>query len=326
MTLRSRILTELELTPLWQQCTRQHSEKATASVSPTPVQHPQTERAQSALSQPEQNMIDGIGSLTNLSDQSAQSEKTGADLPALGVHSGSGLSETWQTSTADPTGTADQPLDRQIYRPSTVTPLPIDRPLPPNAREQLIAEMDWHSLYQTVGQCTDCGLCKTRTRTVFGVGSQPAKWLIIGEAPGAEEDKQGEPFVGQAGKLLDNMLAALSLCRDKEVFIANILKCRPPGNRDPNSSEVQQCKPFLLRQIALIQPRIIIALGRIAAQNLLQTDARIGDLRGRVHHLHEIPLIITYHPAYLLRSPLDKAKAWQDLCLAKNTFDTLDPS
>ena len=190
----------------------------------------------------------------------------------------------------------------------------------PPSRAQQISRLDWHALQAEVATCTACGLCKTRSNTVFGVGSTQADWLIVGEAPGADEDKQGEPFVGQAGKLLDNMLAAIGLQRGEGVFIANVLKCRPPQNRDPNPHEVAQCEPFLLRQIELLQPKIIVAVGRIAAQSLLKNDAKIGALRGQVHRYHGVPLIVTYHPAYLLRSPLEKAKAWQDLCLARSTF------
>lgn len=188
------------------------------------------------------------------------------------------------------------------------------------SRAQQIGRLDWRALQAEVAACTACGLCKTRSNTVFGVGSTQADWLIVGEAPGADEDKQGEPFVGQAGKLLDNMLAAIGLRRGEGVFIANVLKCRPPQNRDPNPHEVAQCEPFLLRQIELLQPKIIVAVGRIAAQSLLKNDAKIGALRGKVHRYHGVPLIVTYHPAYLLRSPLEKAKAWQDLCLARSTF------
>lgn len=173
----------------------------------------------------------------------------------------------------------------------------------------------WEPLREAVAACTRCELAKSRTQTVFGVGNSHADWLIVGEAPGAEEDRQGEPFVGRAGKLLDEMLKAAGQAREN-VFIANILKCRPPGNRDPKSDEVAACRAYLERQIELIQPRIILAVGRIAAQNLLGSDAPVGRLRGRVHDLDGIPLVVTYHPAYLLRSPSQKQKAWDDLCLA----------
>jgi uracil-DNA glycosylase family 4 len=180
---------------------------------------------------------------------------------------------------------------------------------------------DWSALREQVAACTACELCATRTQTVFGVGNTRADWLVIGEAPGGEEDRQGEPFVGRAGQLLNAMLLAIGLPRET-VFIANILKCRPPGNRDPKPAEVAQCLPFLHAQIALLKPKIMLAVGRIAAQNLLATDAPLARLRGRLHHFGaaQTPLVITYHPAYLLRSPADKRKAWDDLKFARATL------
>ena len=175
--------------------------------------------------------------------------------------------------------------------------------------------MDWNELRETVSACTLCSLAASRTNTVFGVGNPDADWLIVGEAPGAEEDRRGEPFVGRAGKLLDEMLRAIGKRRE-DVFIANILKCRPPNNRDPKADEAAACRPYLERQIELIKPRIILAVGRIAAQNLLASDDPVGRMRGHAHELDGIPLVVTYHPAYLLRSPSQKNKAWQDLCLA----------
>jgi len=176
----------------------------------------------------------------------------------------------------------------------------------------------WSELAATVSSCTRCTLHQGRTQTVFGVGRRDAQLFVIGEAPGADEDRQGEPFVGRAGQLLNAMLRGIGLPRS-DVFIANILKCRPPGNRDPQPDESASCTPYLSQQIALVQPRVLLAVGRIAAQWLLQTDTPIGRLRGRVQTYGErsIPLVVTYHPAYLLRSPLDKAKAWTDLCLVK---------
>ncbi len=182
-------------------------------------------------------------------------------------------------------------------------------------RDQAIAAMDWPALEQAVKACTACGLRAGCTQTVFGVGNRQADWLVIGEAPGAEEDKKGEPFVGRAGQLLNAMLAAIGLRRE-QVYIANILKCRPPGNRDPKPGEAALCRAFLERQIVLIQPKLILALGRVAAQNLLATDTPIGKLRGRMHLLDGIPVVVTYHPAYLLRSPGEKRKAWADLQIA----------
>lgn len=176
--------------------------------------------------------------------------------------------------------------------------------------------LDWEALRSAVAGCTRCSLCESRTQTVFGVGDTDADWMIIGEAPGAEEDRRGEPFVGRAGKLLDEMLRAVGQGRDV-AFIANILKCRPPNNRDPRPEESTACRQYLDRQIELVKPKIILAVGRIAAQLLLDTDAPVGRLRGTVHRLDATPLVVTYHPAYLLRSPAQKRKAWDDLCLAR---------
>jgi uracil-DNA glycosylase len=189
-----------------------------------------------------------------------------------------------------------------------------------------VAGMDWKGLEASVSQCTLCELHVSRTHTVFGVGNRHAEWLVIGEAPGKDEDLQGEPFVGRAGQLLNAMLLAVGLQR-KQVYIANILKCRPPNNRDPRPEEVVCCEAYLARQIALIQPKVILAVGRIAAQNLLKTDTPIGKLRGTVHRYAAtgIPVIATYHPAYLLRSPLDKRKAWKDLQLAMATVGVSGP-
>jgi uracil-DNA glycosylase len=181
----------------------------------------------------------------------------------------------------------------------------------------------WIELKQAVSGCTQCGLHETRTQTVFGVGDEQADWMLIGEAPGAEEDRLGDPFVGQAGRLLDNMLAAIDLERQRNVYIANVLKCRPPGNRNPEPAEVARCTPHLLRQIELVKPKLILAMGRFAAQTLLDTDASIASLRGKVHRYAGVPLIVTYHPAYLLRTLPDKAKAWADLVFARNTMASL---
>ncbi|PCE24231.1 uracil-DNA glycosylase [Burkholderia ubonensis] len=188
------------------------------------------------------------------------------------------------------------------------------------AAETPVAELDWDALAARVADCTRCRLCEKRTNTVFGVGDRAADWMLVGEAPGENEDKQGEPFVGQAGKLLDNMLQSLSLARGTNVYIANVIKCRPPGNRNPEPDEVARCEPYLQRQVALVKPKLIVALGRFAAQTLLKTDASIASLRGRVHTYEGVPVIVTYHPAYLLRSLQDKSKAWADLCLARDTF------
>ena len=183
-----------------------------------------------------------------------------------------------------------------------------------------VSALDWPELKAIVRDCTACKLRAGCTQTVFGVGDEKADWLFVGEGPGADEDAQGEPFVGQAGKLLDNMLAAIKLKRGVNVYITNIVKCHPPGNREPGADEIAQCFPYLARQIKLIQPKLIVALGRTAAASLLGRDVTLTELRGKPHDYHGIPLIITYHPAYLLRAPLEKAKAWQDFCLAVETI------
>ena len=192
------------------------------------------------------------------------------------------------------------------------------------SRAQRIAAFDWAQLESAVSGCTSCKLCERRTNTVFGVGDRQAEWMLIGEAPGEQEDKQGEPFVGQAGKLLDSMLRSIGLSRQpgegRGVFIANVLKCRPPGNRDPEPDEVAMCDPYLKRQIALVKPRVIVVLGRFAAQSLLQTQTPVGKLRGKVHEVDGVPVVVTYHPAYLLRTLTDKARAWEDLCLARKIY------
>ena len=193
----------------------------------------------------------------------------------------------------------------------------------PDERTESILRMDWAQLKASVAGCTACDLSRTRNRTVVGVGDEAANWLFVGEAPGADEDAQGEPFVGQAGRLLDNMLAAIGLARGADVYIANIVKCRPPGNRNPDAVEASCCGPYLQRQIELLRPRLIVALGKIAAANLLGRESTIAALRGQVHSYRGIPLIVTYHPSYLLRSLADKALAWEDLCFAVETMRRL---
>ena len=202
-----------------------------------------------------------------------------------------------------------------------------------------IATLAWGPLQDAVAACTACGLCESRRQTVFGVGHAQADWMIVGEAPGEQEDLQGEPFVGPAGQLLDQMLRAVGQSRgadsgegreddqagdpSRRVFIANTLKCRPPRNRNPEPDELARCEPFLKRQLALVQPKLILVMGRFAVKQLLKSDEAIGRLRGRVHRYEGIPVVVTYHPAYLLRNMPDKAKAWEDLCLAKATADAV---
>jgi len=192
----------------------------------------------------------------------------------------------------------------------------------PGSRDARIAALEWRDFAADVDACTACGLYRGRKKSVPGVGDPNADWLFVGEGPGAEEDAKGEPFVGQAGKLLDSMLAALGLARGANVYIANVVKCRPPGNRTPEPAEAAACRPYLDRQMTLLRPRVIVALGKSAATTLLDVDATIGSLRGRVHRYDGVPLVVTYHPAYLLRNLPDKAKAWEDLLLARRTLAT----
>ena len=214
------------------------------------------------------------------------------------------------------------PRGQGVEPENSVLPGPVTEAAPANPE---IATLDWPALAQEVSACRRCGLHQGRTQTVFGVGNRDADWMIVGEAPGQEEDRKGEPFVGRAGQLLNAMLLALGQPRER-VFIANILKCRPPNNRDPSAEEAAACAPFLARQIELVAPRIILCVGRIAAQNLLGTATPIGKLRGQRHAWgpRQIPVVVTYHPAYLLRSPGEKRRAWQDLLFARRTLAALD--
>lgn len=230
-----------------------------------------------------------------------------------------GLSPVWRVRTDGADGESPGPGLVQ----TTPDGVSVQAPPEQDARAARILNMDWQQLKGAVAGCRSCELCRTRTNTVFGVGDEKADWLLVGEAPGAEEDARGEPFVGQAGRLLDNMLASVGLKRGANVYIANVLKCRPPGNRNPAPVEVAQCSPYLQRQIRLIQPKLIIAMGRFAAQALLETDATIGSLRGRLHRYRGVPLVVSYHPAYLLRSLTEKAKVWEDLCFARRTIADL---
>jgi len=225
-----------------------------------------------------------------------------------------GAVETAPAPTANPVGIEAR---RPASRPDEAAPrAPRPAPEPPAG----IATMDWAALREAVRDCRRCGLCERRKQAVFGVGNESAPWLFVGEGPGADEDEKGEPFVGQAGKLLDGMLAALKLARGREVYIANVVKCRPPGNRVPTPEESAACAPFLDRQIELVAPRIIVALGKTAATRLTGSESSLASLRGRMHAYRGIPLVITYHPAYLLRNLPDKAKAWEDLLFARRAL------
>lgn len=226
---------------------------------------------------------------------------------------------------ATPVTAAPPALSRPAAVPSTAAPA-ADSAVALDARAQAIAALPWTELREAVAACTACELCRSRRQTVFGVGHPQAHWMIVGEAPGEQEDLKGEPFVGAAGHLLDNMLHALRLTRDeaapeRQVYIANTLKCRPPRNRNPEPDEMARCEPFLVRQIELIRPRLILAMGRFAVQALLRSSEPIGKLRGRVHRYQGVPLVVTYHPAYLLRNLADKSRAWDDLCLAAQTAE-----
>ncbi len=226
-------------------------------------------------------------------------------LAALGL-------EGWSIRrAAPPIAEATPMLAESVAAPVSAAP-------PPGFEAARESGFDWQALMDRVAACTRCGLAATRTQTVFGVGNRQAEWLIVGEAPGAEEDARGEPFVGRAGQLLNSMLRAVGLARE-QVYIANVLKCRPPGNRDPSAAEAAECLPYLEQQIALLKPKILLVVGRIAAQNLLRTDSPLGRLRQQVHRfgLSQVPLVATYHPAYLLRTPADKRKAWEDLKFAR---------
>ncbi|MGB5474015.1 MAG: uracil-DNA glycosylase [Gammaproteobacteria bacterium] len=211
-----------------------------------------------------------------------------------------------------------------VHRVSSAVADPADGPREEARQDDTVGTMGWEALRAQAAGCTRCALHETRTQVVFGIGDRNADWMLIGEAPGADEDRQGEPFVGRAGQLLNEMLFAAGYRRE-QVYIANILKCRPPGNRNPQPEEVSRCEDYLLRQIELVQPKIILALGGIAAQNLLHTDVSVGRLRGIRHSFGEpgIPLVVTYHPAYLLRSPLEKRKVWIDLQFAREVYSEL---
>ena len=220
----------------------------------------------------------------------------------------------------------DDRAARPTAPPARPTPAAVTlQPLPAD-----IAGLDWAGLQQAVAHCQACDLCQSRQNTVFGIGDPQARWLVVGEAPGEHEDRQGEPFVGAAGQLLDNMLKAVGLHRAgsgaQGVYITNVLKCRPPANRNPQPPEVAQCAPYLRRQVELLQPQVILALGRFAAQSLLQGSVPdvatipLGKLRGQIHSYQGVPVVVSYHPAYLLRTPRDKARAWDDLCLAQEVM------
>lgn len=293
------LLRELELLPVWRE--REVIATSRASTPPAAEAAAMSDSVPKAQAQPE----------TMQERETEHAAETSAEAE-------------YELYTAESEAMADE-----IDPPSSLPPVEDkDEPsalLSPTGpeRREIIMQMDWPALEQAVEHCPACNLCKTRTKTVFGVGDRNADWLFVGEAPGAEEDRRGEPFVGQAGKLLDNMLAAIKLKRGDNVYIANVLKCRPPENRDPHGEEVAQCNPYLLRQVELIKPKLIVALGKFAAQSLLDSDDSISSMRGKLHDYNGVPVIVTYHPAYLLRNMSDKAKAWEDLCFAVKTMQGL---
>jgi uracil-DNA glycosylase family 4 len=315
---REDVLKELELLPVWKL-----REQA-------PIKQPvEQQTIQQAAQQVESTSIQPVSAphstAVELAHEAAAIEVPLSDTPA----------ETPIAMTAEePDALWKEVPGEAAPREGAETPVFDDLPvsqdeLPPltsslgEGRRESIMRLDWQGLQECVPNCQACGLAQTRTQTVFGVGDPNAEWLIVGEAPGSEEDKRGEPFVGQAGKLLDNMLAAIKLKRGQNVYIANVLKCRPPENRDPHGEEVTQCDPFLKRQVELIKPKLILALGKFAAQSLLNSDDTIAAMRGKLHDYNGVPVIVTYHPAYLLRNLPDKAKAWEDLCFAVSTMQGL---
>ena len=246
-----------------------------------------------------------------------------APPPARAVEAPTPVGSVAEPAPVRPAPRATRPGPAPVASPAGRAAPPAEVVLGP--RPAGIETMDWPALRTAVAGCQACSLSQSRTQTVFGAGHIEADWMIVGEAPGEQEDKVGEPFVGRAGELLDRMLEAVGLTRAEapaaqQVFIANVLKCRPPANRNPLPPEVAQCEPYLLRQMALVRPRVVLAMGRFAVQLLLKSSEPLGKLRGRVHQVQGVPVIVTYHPAYLLRSPADKALAWDDLCLAREVL------
>jgi len=260
------------------------------------------------------------------------SERQVAMLQEMGIRVWNTPSPGDAVALAEPQPEIEPGTPRHAPAPAAPSPASVAEPAGValrGPRATGVDAMDWPALRDAVAGCTACKLCSGRTQTVFGVGNPQAHWMVVGEAPGEQEDRQGEPFVGKSGQLLDSMLRALGLTRGeaepaRQVFIANTLKCRPPGNRNPEPDELAQCEPFLIRQIELVKPRMILAMGRFAVQSLLRSNEPVGRLRGRVHQYQGVPLVVTYHPAYLLRNPEDKARAWDDLCLELEQMKSLE--
>lgn len=263
----------------------------------------------------------------NVAAQDATATAVGATVDAGREDAdGASVENTAGASTDTTVGATVGEMERSGgVRPEAHAPSPVVPNHGHSARlPTAIAALGWPELQNRVADCAACRLCEGRRQTVFGVGHHDADWMVVGEAPGEQEDRTGEPFVGKSGQLLDNMLRAIGLTRAEaepahQVYIANTVKCRPPGNRNPEVAELAACEPFLIRQIQLVRPKIILAMGRFAVQSLLRSTEPIGRLRGRIHDYQGVPLIVTYHPAYLLRNLEDKARAWDDLCLASET-------
>jgi len=300
---RDAVLREMGLGPIWRLRARQAEAEATEEAFEQEAGAPAATGTGATIATPR-------AETSRAETQRAPVFPPAAAAPAAGL----------QPGPARPAGARNvEPPRAHAARPQpAATPTPAATSAAPDpARSARIATLDWEALEAGIRDCRACGLCERRKQAVPGVGDRQARWMLVGEAPGAEEDQRGEPFVGQAGRLLDNMLAAIGLKRGEDVYIANAVKCRPPHNRTPERGEIAACLPYLDRQIALVQPQLLIALGRPAAQALLDREIAISAARGKRFERAGVAVVVTYHPAYLLRNPQDKAKAWEDLCFAR---------
>ena len=261
----------------------------------------------------------GLAPLWRLRGAAEEVEEPAVQPPAATLEAPPPRAPELPRTQAAPAGAPRRP----VGTPPTPQPVLVAPPEPGPAPGADVSGLGWDELEARIRGCEACGLCRRRKQAVPGVGDREADWLFVGEGPGAEEDERGEPFVGQAGRLLDAMLATIGLQREHDVYIANAVKCRPPNNRTPEADELAACFPYLRRQIELIKPRLIVALGRPAAQALLNQEVKISAARGRTFRYGDIPVVVTYHPAYLLRNQPDKAKAWEDLCFARKTMRAL---
>jgi DNA polymerase len=300
---RDAVLREMGLGPIWRLRARQAEAEATEEAFEQEAGAPAATGT-------------GATSATPRAETSRAETQRAPVFPPAAAAPAAGL----QPGPARPAGArnVEPPLAHAARPQPAATPAPVATSAAPDpARSARIAMLDWEALEAGIRDCKACGLCERRKQAVPGVGDRQARWMLVGEAPGAEEDQRGEPFVGQAGRLLDNMLAAIGLKRGEDVYIANAVKCRPPHNRTPERGEIAACLPYLDRQIALVQPQLLIALGRPAAQALLDREIAISAARGKRFERAGVAVVVTYHPAYLLRNPQDKAKAWEDLCFAR---------